>query len=117
MKVSKAYYNRFKKAFLYWQEKFGLTQYDVAFFHQYVKDSYSQIIIREMGKVADVYLTTELEGNNLKADDGPESHAKHEAIHLLLYRLVWLGQSRYIENNDLDEEWEALVRRLEKVLK
>ena len=116
MKTSKAYFNRFKKAFLYWQKEFGLTQYSVSFFHEKLDDEYAKIVIREMGKVADVYLGTELTGNSLKADDGPEEHAKHEAIHLLTHRLHWLGAARYIETTDLDEEWEAVVVRLEKVL-
>ena len=116
MKISKAYFNRFKKAFLEWQRKFGLTQYDVVFFHEPLEKKIAKIEINELGKNASVSLTTELNGRDVEADDGPESHAKHEALHLLLYRLVWLGGARYIENDDLREEWEALVRRLEKML-
>jgi hypothetical protein len=115
MKISKAYFNRFKKEFLRWQQKLGLTQYGIAFFQEKL-DHYAEIIINEKGKNADVFLTTELKGRSLQHDQGPESHAKHEAIHLLLHRLVWLGASRYIETSDMEEEWEAVVVRLEKVL-
>lgn len=117
MKVSKAYFNRFKKAFLYWQREFGLTQYEISFFQKYLKYSYSEIKIKEIGKIADVFLTTKISGLDKEADIGPEENAKHEAIHLLLYRLVWLGSARYIEQTDINEEWEAIVRRLEKVIK
>jgi len=117
MKISKAYFNRFKKEFLRWQHLLGLTQYSIAFFHEYFDNEYAHIVIREDGKMADVFLTTKLIGRSLQADTGPESHAKHEAIHLLLHRLHWLGASRYIETTDLNEEWEAIVVRLEKVLK
>ena len=117
MKISKAYFNRFKKAFLYWQKEFGLTQYDIAFYQTYLKTAYAEIHVNEMAKTADVYLTDELEGDRMKADDGPESNGKHEAVHLLLYRLVWLGKARCLNPTDIDEEWEALTRRLEKVLK
>ena len=117
MKISKAYFNRFKKAFLGWQRKLGLTQYDVMFFHEPLeKKKIAKIVVNELGKVADVFLTTELNGRDVEVDDGPEARAKHEVLHLLLYRLVWLGGARYIENDDLKEEWEALVRKLEKVL-
>ena len=117
MKTSKAYFNRFKKAFLYWQEKLGLTQYSVSFFHEKLEGEYAKIKIEEMAKIADVFLNTELEGRSLQADEGPEANAKHEVLHLLTHRIVWLGGARYIENNDLVEEWEAIVVRLEKVLK
>jgi len=93
-----------------------LTQYGVSFYHEYLTDNYAEININEKGKIAIVSLTTEIEGRSLISDPGPESLAKHEAIHLLLHRLRWLGEARYIERSDLDEEWEALARRLEKVL-
>lgn len=115
-KISKAYFKRFCDSFKEWQAKFGLTQYDVFFHQKYLKDSYAEVTIKELAKVVSVTLMTELEGKYIDVDPGPESHAKHEALHLLLHRLVWLGQSRYLENNDLDEEWEAIVRRLEKIL-
>ena len=117
MKTSKSYFNRFKKEFLRWQQLLGLTQYSVKFFHEKLDGAYAQVEVREKGKVADVFLATDLDRRSAEVDSGPESHAKHEVIHLLLHRLVWLGQARYIETTDLEEEWEAIVVRLEKVLK
>ncbi len=116
MKVSKAYFDRFKKAFTYWQERLGLTQYRVSFTHKYHPDDYAEITIQQLGKCATVLLTTELTGPSADSKLSPEDHAKHEAIHLLLSRLTWLGMSRYIEQQDLAEEEEAIVVRLEKVL-
>lgn len=114
MKVSRAYFKEFKKEFIAWQMKLGLTQYEIAFHSGTTKENVAQIAINEMGKLADVYLAKSMSRSNL--EQGPESHARHEAIHLLLHRIKWLGASRYIEDDDLQEEWEALVRRLEKVL-
>lgn len=117
MKISRAYFNRFKKEFLRWQEKLGLTQYSVAFYHEKLEGKYAQIKIDEMAKIADVFLTTEFGKRSSQADQGPEANARHEALHLLTHRIHWLGGARYIENNDLDEEWEAIVVRLDKVLR
>lgn len=114
MKVSRAYFEEFKKEFVGWQEKLGLTQYEIYFHHETTDDCVAQIRVREIQKIADVYLANSMSRANIV--QGPESHAKHEAIHLLLHRMKWLGETRYIENNDLLEEWEAIVRRLEKVL-
>ena len=115
-KTSKAYFHRFKKAFLYWQKRLGLTQYRISFTNKYHPDDYAEITIMQLGKCATVLLTTELTGPSADSILNPEDHAKHEAIHLLLSRLTWLGQSRYIEQNDLSEEEEAVVVRLENVL-
>lgn len=115
MKTSKAYFNRFKKAFLYWQEKLGLTQYRIIFFHEKMDCEYAGMTVWEKEKLARVSLTTVIKDPSV--DDGPEAHAKHEAFHLLIHRLSWLGGCRYITDDELEEECEAVVVRLEKVLK
>ncbi len=118
MKTSKAYFERFKTEFLRWRDLLGLTQYTISFYKDKLEDEdYAQIKISESKKWADVILNAEIKGSTLTADEGPEAHAKHEVLHLLLNRMVWLGSARYIESSDLNEEWEAIVTRLEKVLK
>lgn len=117
MKTSKAYFKRFKKAFIFWQEKFGLTQYDICLYHMKLDDGYAQIKINELNKTADVYLNLEIPDKCVPADSGPEGTAKHEAIHLLLNRIDWLGKSRIITETDIDEENEAIVNRLMGLLK
>jgi hypothetical protein len=115
-KVTQTYFNRFKRDFLFWQKELGLTQYEISFFLGVENPKHSaEIRVHEVGKAADVYLASTL----LPADfaGGPEVLAKHECIHLLLHRMRWLGECRFIETSDLQEEGEALVRRLEKVLK
>jgi len=117
MRTSKAYFNKFKKAFLHWQQKLGLTQYNVKFFHEKLDGSYAELKVGEQEKVACVYLTTELTGRDVTSDEGPEAHAKHEAIHLLLHRIGWLGEQRFTGSDEIHDEAEAVTVRLEKVLK
>ncbi len=114
MKTSKAYFNRFMAEFLRWQQLLGLTQYRIVFHHRKLDGNYAVMEVKERGKLAQVSLCTAIE--DPAVDEGPEAHAKHEAIHLLIHRLSWLGGSRYITDDDLDEECESLVTRLEKVL-
>lgn len=114
MKTSKAYFERFKKEFLRWVDLLGLTQYRIIFTQEKLYDLYAQMIIEEKGKLAKVSLSTVI--NVPSFDTGPESHARHEVIHLLIHRLSWLGGCRYITDDDLGEECEAVVTRLEKVL-
>ena len=114
MRVTQKYFEDFKKEFTKWQQKFGLTQYEVHFHRNTEKNFAAQIEVNEMAKMAEVGLAKSMSRDDIT--DGPECQAKHEAIHLLLHRMKWLGQTRYIESQDLQEEWEASVRRLEKVL-
>ena len=114
MVTSKAYFEKFKAEFLRWRDLFGLTQYRVDFFHEKLEDSFANVIVNELAKTAYVSLATEIDDDT---DGGAEDHGKHEAIHLLTNRLRYLGGCRYVNGSDLDEEWEAITRRLEKVLK
>jgi hypothetical protein len=117
MKTSKAYFERFKKEFLFWQQKLGLTQYRESFKHKKLDREFAKLYTQQLDKIFVAYLNTDIAKDLDPPDDGPEAHARHEVLHLLLSRLVWLGSCRYIEQTDLDEEAEAIVVRLEKVLK
>lgn len=116
MKTTRKDFNLFKKTFLYWQHKLGLTHYEVIFKHEHIQeDTWADILINEDGKIATVRFNTSY-GDYCKAELNPARSGRHEAIHLLINRLGWLGSCRYIETSDLNEENEAIVRRLEKVL-
>ena len=113
MKTSKAYYEKFKAEFVKWQKELGLTQYRVVFYHKPLSEHYATMEITETGKHVSVILCTNIK--EPENDPGPEIHARHEVAHLLIHRLSWLGGSRYITDDDLAEECEAVVVRLEKV--
>lgn len=116
-RTSKTYLNEFKREFLKWVGVFGLKQYRIDFLHEDIGNRYAQIRITEYGKIANVYCNLFLDDENLSLDQGPASHAKHEAVHLLLSRLSWLARSRCIAEGDLEEEEEAIIERLIKVIK
>ena len=116
MKTTTKQFEAFKTAFLDTQKALGLTQYRAYFFHVDTDGTYAEIEVDEMGKVASVSMTKTIKEAGLAKEFDPEKHARHECLHLASHRLVWLGRNRYIENNDLDEEWEALTRRLETFL-
>ncbi len=113
--TSKEEFERFKKEFLRWVEIFGLHGYKIYFYHKPVKDSYAKIEVSESGKVADVYLNSELDDNAKKMWCGPEFDGRHEAIHFLLNRLCFVGSQRFVGCQEMDHEEERLVRILEKV--
>lgn len=114
MKTSKAYFNRFKKEFLRWQTLLGLTQYRACFHIRKLNDLYAEIEINEEGKIACIAIDSEL---NIKDNIGPEGNARHELLHLLTHKLVYLCKCRYVRYEEIQNEWESIVVRLEKVLK
>jgi len=117
MKISKAYIERFKKAFIYWQKKFGLTQYNIAFISSDMSSTYSMLKVSETDKVGTVFIPLKLVRLDADLDEGPEINALHEICHLLINRLTWLGENRYLSSGDLYEENESVVVRLMKVFK
>lgn len=115
-KTSKADFNKFKREFMYWVDVFGLKGYKIYFHHEPLNSSYADIDTDEAGKLADVRYNSLLTDHKKKKSFGPESVAKHEAIHLLLSRLFYLGVQRYTASGEIANEEEKLVRILEKVL-
>ena len=114
IEITEEEFERFKAEFDRLTKLFGLMQYKVYFEQKYLESSFGLISINEVGKIASVYLTTKLEDENINSWGGPEDTAKHEALHLLTSRLQWLGTLRETTEDQLGEEWEALVRVLER---
>ena len=116
MIVSKRQFKLFKDTCNIWIDKLGLTQYQVEFVHKELETGYAEIRIDELGKAATIFLTNTNSKFQSEFFD-VEKIAIHEVCHLLIHRLRWLGESRYIERDDLDEEWEAIVRRLVRIVR
>ena len=117
MKTTKADFNKFKRAFLYWAEKLGCQGYEFFFFHEPIKDAFASITINEAGRVATIEYSSVLTKNDYAVKKSPEDSGKHEAIHLCTHRLYWLGEQRFVGSCELEHEWEKIVRVLEKVIK
>jgi hypothetical protein len=115
MQTTKKDFKRFRDEFNRWVQILGLNDYKIYFDHRRLDDVFANIVIDERGKVATVTMTKELSPVNAEVFF-PEEHAKHEAIHLLLNKLFWLGTCRYVRDAELQDEWERLVRVLEKAL-
>lgn len=115
-KTTKAQFSRFKEEFEYWIEKFGLKGYHIYFFHKPLDAVYSTIQVDETGKVATVTYSSKLADVDYECSEGPEADAKHEAIHLLLHRIGWLGEQRWTASDEIHDEAERLVVILEKVI-
>ena len=118
LKISNEYFETFKETFLYWQKELGLMQYRIQFEHKDLECPYAEICVHEDDKFAHVVCQNKYSSQqDADTDKGPESHARHEACHLLISRLEWLGNQRCIRDGEIYDEDEAIVVRLARVLK
>ena len=118
LKISTEYFETFKETFLYWQKEFGLMQYQIRFEHKETDGAYAKICVHEEDKFAHVICHNKYSSQeDADIDKGPETHARHEACHLLIARLEWLGNQRCIRDDEIYNEDEAIVVRLARVLK
>ncbi len=115
-KTSKAEFNRFKKEFLRWMEILSIKGFKPYFFHEPLDGCYASITVNESGRACNVSYALELSETDAEHIDGPESHARHEAIHLFLSKIRYLGEERFTASDEIKNEEERLVRVLEKVL-
>jgi hypothetical protein len=115
MKTTKRDFAAFKKAFLRWQRDLNRQEYTAYFEHCPLKnDAVANLSTNHRGKVCVARLAT---SNSLDREDfDAESIGKHEAIHLLIGRLSWLGSCRFLADDEIGEEDEAVVSVLERVL-
>ncbi len=103
----------FKSEFKKWQLKFGLTGYKIYFRYETLKDSFAEVICDQSQMVATVTLNSD---DKKHPDKHIKLSAKHEAIHLLLFKLEHCGRCRYVQPEEIGESVEELVFKLEKLI-
>ena len=109
-------FETFKREFKKWQDKFGLLGYHVYFKHEPCgSDSYATINVAQSAMVATAILNAQITAEEKKHRD-LKATAKHEAIHLLVHRLENLAYARFLDDSEIVEASEELVRRLARLL-
>jgi hypothetical protein len=105
----------FQETFKKYQDLFGLNGYKVYFTYEPVDDGFASINVDQSQMVATVTLH-----NSLPDKDKPfidvERSAKHEALHLLLFRLEDRAFARFTQREELLETVEEAIFRLEKLI-
>ena len=103
----------FQKEFKKWQREFGLNGWKVYFRYRIIKpkERFAELDRDCNNYVATASLNSEVPDYNKPFVD-IKRDAKHEAIHLLLSRLVGLAEYRYASNQEISESEEELVNKL-----
>ncbi len=105
----------FQKEFKKWQSRFGLTGYKIYFKYEPIDKAFARIKINQDDMVVTATLNSELP-DKVKTFQDIKLSAKHEAIHLLVFRLEESGNRRYSSENEINDAVEELVNRLEKLI-
>ncbi len=107
-------FSDFKKYFKECQKRFGLNGYKVYFEYKPLENCFANITVDQRQMVA----TVALNSDDKKHPDKHVKHsAKHEAIHLLLFKLQHIASCRYCQPEELDEAIEEAVFKLEDLIK
>ena len=108
-------FTEFQRYFKEYQQRFGLTGYSVFFKYEPLGECFASIAVNQHDMVATVTLNSELpEGNKPFRDI--KRDVRHEALHLLLFRLEHLASCRYIAEDELYEAVEELVNKMEVLI-
>ncbi|KKN65899.1 hypothetical protein LCGC14_0477160 [marine sediment metagenome] len=109
-------FDLFQKEYKKWQRRFGLTGYTVYFKYEPIGTRFAQIGVDFDQQVATVSLNSELPKDNEPFKD-IKLAAKHEAIHLLLGQLEFIGKCRYVQPEEFTVATENLTNKLEELIK
>lgn len=116
-KTSKAEFNRFRLSFRVWVREFGLDKtYTYRFEHKRLDGSIAEVEKDvDAGSIC-VSFATVIEGENRHLYEGPEALARHEALHVLLARLIYLAGERYVTEKELDAAEHEVIVKLEGLI-
>jgi hypothetical protein len=117
-RTSKKHFEIFKNECQKWVDKFELNNWDIKYHWKKLEKFDGGENIGVATYSAEVYLDKEIEDEHADTDltKFVKKTAKHEILHILLKRLAINASARYINECELTEAEEELVRKLEKII-
>ncbi len=117
-KTTAKHFEIFKKECEKWIADFGLTEWNVTFKHEQLKDNvFANCNACYESKLATLSLTIQLDADIL-ISARLRRDALHEVLHLLLWDLTCLGASRFIGKDELlNKEHEAINKLVNYILR
>ena len=115
MNIPKKEFEKFKKECLRLQKEWGLSGWELFFQFKPLKDPLAQTTADLESRKATIRLSSELPEEVSENRDVIHS-AKHEMIHLLLWRLSACGHTRWMSESEIDEAEEETVMQLLKII-
>jgi hypothetical protein len=110
-KTSAKDFKQFVASFKKYQDLLGLHDFQVYFKHKSLERCFANCVVNCTDRCATVSFGTELEDEDFE-DSDPVKSGKHEALHLLIHKLEWLADHRFVTQEQIDTEVEGLVNKL-----
>lgn len=118
MEVTTEQFEEFKQEFIYWQEKFGLTDWRIVFEKRDLEGDLAGINPNVAARSVTVIICDTCEDRHQETGwFNPKYQGQHEAMHLLLATYSWLAEQRYVNKEWLYQEEEAIVMKLQNAFK
>lgn len=119
MQLNKKHFEYFKKRVEYWQKRFELMNWKIEVIQEKKSKEFLDAYLEHTYQNEEAKIILLTEGNrfskkNTKKD--LDDTAKHEVIHLILSKYEMSSKRRYIQEKELDEELEIIVRKLTRLL-
>ena len=116
MKTTKQDFADFTKHALEWQDRLGLTNWKLYFYHRHVDGSYADCSWDAESSVATIRLSTNWEPAREKSQDELRLLALHEVLHVFTAELCCYAEARYTTRSQIDTAEHSMIRRLENIL-
>ena len=113
MKTTPEQFEEFKTEFMRYVELLGLKAWDIDF---ELKPNKKLDAWLKISDLEERQLTVYISATSI--NKSPAYLAKHEALHLLLYKLTAIAHERYLAKESIiDEEAHAIIGTLEAIIK
>lgn len=105
----------FKKCVMYWVGQFGLYGWDIRLLHQEDEDSIAYARYNVPNRLVSIILAKNWD-DKVVTDVQIDKAAFHEVGELLMMRLRFIAESRFITEEEIGEEIHGIIRILENVV-
>ncbi len=111
--LSKEQFKYFKQRCNHWVKMFGLTDWRIYYEFVEVEGAFANCGRNSSERIATIKLNPEWKSSREPTREAIDRTALHEVCHILLSRFHWMGECRFLMDNELDDESEAVIHRLE----
>ncbi len=110
------HFEAFQQAARAWQQRLGLHEWRLYFEHDCAEGFYSRIHYKCGSRVATIEFARQWDLLRPLTEKEITLLARHEVCHLLTADLQTVAKERYLNEQQIDDAEEILVRRLEHVI-
>ena len=115
MKVPRKDFEIFKKECLKLQSEWGLLGWELYFKFEPLEQRISQINASLESRKATLSVSSEFR-DEVNENRNPQHSAKHEMLHLLLWRLTSRGDDRFTSKEELEDAEHEVIMQLLKII-